>query len=134
LSGRDQTGRFAAGFCADRGRGFAATASQTVHAPEFRATVIELANAPVTIRSATGRARTISIFEAMVLRLATGQTSRRTSPIVFIRLVLECAPLQQDAVDNPVPPRPAGSESRVRLERLLVAILGDRSLDLPFVG
>jgi hypothetical protein len=38
-----------------------------------------------------GRRRTVSLFEASVLRIASGQTTRRTSATDFVRLVLECA-------------------------------------------
>ncbi|MBB6503779.1 hypothetical protein F4693_000734 [Sphingomonas endophytica] len=105
MSGRGAAGRFAPGFSSDRGRG-RQPASASVSMPERVADLImEIANMPVKIREpGRQRRRTVSLFEMMVLRLATGQTSRRRSVLPFIKLVISAASTQ------PLPARPVPAE------------------------
>lgn len=100
MTGRDAGGRFAPGYAPDRGRG-PAPASPAPTA-DLRAAVLAVANTAVTM-SIDGQRRTVSLFEASLWRLASGQTTRRTSPTAFIRLVLECAPAEAPAEEEPAP-------------------------------
>lgn len=92
MSDRDAAGRFAPGFSSDRGRG-RQRAPVPVSMPEcVAASIMQIANLPVKIREAGHqRRRTVSLFEMMILRLATGQTSRRRSVLPFIKLVISAA-------------------------------------------
>ncbi len=63
---------------------------------QFASSIMEIANLPVKIREpGYQRRRTVSLFEMMVLRLATGQTSRRRSVVPFIRLVINAARINE---------------------------------------
>ena len=57
----------------------------------FNDTVMAIANAPVRVSRTGERLRTLPLFEVLVRRLATGQTSRRVSALTFIRLAIQCA-------------------------------------------
>lgn len=100
MNGRDAAGRFAPGFSPDRGRGRAAAESPVPWDVALRASVLMVANAPTVVRNVNGRRRTVPLFEALLLRLAAGQTSRRSSPTAFLRLAIECA------AAAPVPEQP----------------------------
>lgn len=106
MSGRDAVGRLAPGFSSDRGRGRQHT-SAPVSVPErVAASIMQIANLPVKIREpGRQRRRTVSLFEMMVLRLATGQTSRRRSVLPFIKLVINAASTQSLPA-RPVPAEP----------------------------
>ncbi|WP_156025990.1 hypothetical protein [Sphingomonas phyllosphaerae] len=68
--------------------------------------IMQIANLPVKIREpGRQRRRTVSLFEMMVLRLATGQTSRRRSVLPFIKLVISAARTRA-APAHPVPTEP----------------------------
>lgn len=106
MSGRDATGRFAPGFSPDRGRGRPAATPPVALNAALRNSVLMVAKAPTVVRSADGRRRTVPLFEALLLRLGTGQTSRRSSPSAFLRLVIECAAKgaeQEQQQQQPVP-------------------------------
>jgi hypothetical protein len=103
LTGRDAAGRFANGFSPDRGRGREAAPHPIAMAADLRTAVLEVANSPRMIRTFAGRRRTVSLFEASVLRIASGQTSRRTSVTDFVRLVLECAAYVEPEVEQAPP-------------------------------
>lgn len=66
-------------------------AGRVPHSDDFSDLVLALANTPVRISRPGERRRTLSLFEVMLRRLATGQASRRISPMPFIQLALECA-------------------------------------------
>ena len=91
MSGRDASGRFAPGFSPDRGCGRPVATPPVAFDEALRRSVLSVANAPTVVRSAAGHRRTVSLFEALLLRLGTGRTSRRSSPAAFLRLVIECA-------------------------------------------
>ena len=101
MSGRDAAGRFAPGFSPDRGRGREAAGQSIAGHAALRSSVLTVANAPTAVRNANGRRHSVPLFEALLLRLATGQSSRRSSPTAFLRLVIECASAQ------PSPEQPA---------------------------
>ncbi len=72
---------------------------------------MEIANLPVKIREpGRQRRRTVSLFEMMVLRLATGQTSRRRSVLPFVRLVISAATIVQ--VHHQLAPAPTPAPTR----------------------
>jgi hypothetical protein len=122
LSGRDAAGRFARGYSPDRGRGFAAATSSDAFSPCLRTTVLKLANSAATVRDSEGRSRTVSLFEAITLRLATGQTSRRTSPVDFLQLVLNCAARPSVGPEKvPAEIKPALVEAKRRLDDLMLS-------------
>ncbi|UUL84083.1 hypothetical protein [Sphingomonas qomolangmaensis] len=80
-----------------------------------------VANAPTAVRTSNGRRRTVPLFEALLLRLATGQTSRRTSPTAFLRLVIECAAVEPEP-DQPAPtPNPALICARQQLDAAIMS-------------
>jgi len=58
----------------------------------------------VVVRKPGGRARTMPLCEALLLRLAQGQTSRRTSVTPFLHLIRECLGGPLDTVDHDEPP------------------------------
>lgn len=66
-------------------------ADRVLHSDDFSDLVLALANTPVRVSRPGERRRTLSLFEVMVRRLATGQASRRISPMLFIQMALECA-------------------------------------------
>lgn len=105
MSGRDAAGRFAPGFSSDRGRGRQRSSAPVRTPGRVAASILQIANLPVKIREpGRQRRRTVSLFEMMVLRLATGQTSRRRSVLPFIKLVISAANTRA------VPARPLPAE------------------------
>lgn len=92
MSGRDAAGRFAPGFSLDRGRGRAAATTGIEPLSFIRSSIMDAANMPVRMRETGDRRwRTVPLFELMVRRLASGQTSRRRSVVPFIKLVVAAA-------------------------------------------
>jgi hypothetical protein len=75
-----------------------------------------IANTPVTVSRPGERRCTLSLFEVLVRRLAAGQTSRRISPVPFIRLVIACA--GQDALPAPEPAPPLPVDGNLLAARL----------------
>ena len=70
---------------------------------------MDAANTPVRMREGVSRRwRTVSLFELMVRRLASGQTSRRRSVVPFIRLVVAAAaePVVLDPFNTAESPAP----------------------------
>lgn len=105
MSGRDAGGGVAPGFSSDRERGRQRTSAPVSMPERVAASIMQIANLPVKIREpGRQRRRTVSLFEMMVLRLATGQTSRRRSVLPFIKLVISAASTQ------PLPARPVPAE------------------------
>lgn len=107
MSGRDAAGRFASGFSPDRGRGRVAAPQGADMTAFVRRSIMDAANMPVRMRESAGRRwRTVSLFELMVRRLASGQTSRRRSVVPFIKLVMEAAMVAPptEPVSYPEPP------------------------------
>lgn len=112
MTGRDVAGRFAAGFSPDRGRGHQPASPPTSMSTRLASSIMEIANLPVKIREpGRQRRRTVSLFEMMVLRLATGQTSRRRSVLPFVRLVISAATIVQ--VHHQLAPAPAPTRRAV---------------------
>lgn len=71
-------------------------ADRVPYSDDFCDLVIALANTPVRVSRPGERRRTLSLFEVMVRRLATGQASRRISPMPFIQLAIACAGRRAD--------------------------------------
>lgn len=105
----------------------------------FNDTVMAIANAPVRVSRAGERLRTLPLFEVLVRRLATGQTSRRVSALPFIRLAIQCAESRATTLGEPSvthdgsgaaphPGNPFGhvlrSDSDADIERLIATVLG----------
>lgn len=86
---RDKSGRFARNQVPRQGHESAAGGVLTQH--DTRRIIRNVANLPVILRDGRGRPRIVTMFEAAVWRIATGQVSRRTSPVRFVRLALESA-------------------------------------------
>jgi hypothetical protein len=57
---------------------------------DLRRLVMEVANLPVSIPRGRGR-RIVTLFEALIRRLASGRIKRRAAVMNFIRLVLDSA-------------------------------------------
>ena len=117
MIGRDAAGRFAPGYSPDRGRGPTPSAPAVPIGREFRHLVLDVAKTPVVVRKPGRRARTIPLCEALLLRLAQGQTSRRTSVTPFLHLVRDClgGSLRTVAHDEPpVRPSTAGLATATR--------------------
>ena len=90
----------------------------------IHSSIMDAANMPVRMReSADQRWRTISLFELMVRRLASGQTSRRRSVMPFIRLVVTAAtgPAPPELIGGAAPP---GLELLAAKEELDAAMAG----------
>lgn len=105
----------------------------------FNDTVMAIANAPVRVNRTGERLRTLPLFEVLVSRLATGQTSRRVSALPFIRLAIQCAESRaatpgeasvthDGSVAAPHPSDPFGqvlrSDSDADIEQLIATVLG----------
>lgn len=103
MEGRDRGGRFAPGFSPDRGRGRLPARPQLILDEEMRRIVMECANLPVSIPRGRGR-RVVTLYEALVRRLAAGGVYGRSSVIRFIRLVQEAAGLTPEPVLTRPPP------------------------------
>lgn len=89
--GRDSAGRFTPGFNPDRGRGPVPASRKSRPSPDLANAVLYIASTSVAVRGKNGRRKTMSLFEALVRRIASGQSSRRTSVADFIYLTIECA-------------------------------------------
>jgi hypothetical protein len=122
LIGRDAGGRFAPGYSPDRGRGPIPSAPAVPIGRELRRLVLNVANTPVVVRKLGCRARTIPLCEALLLRLAQGQTSRRTSVTPFLHLVRECLGGPLDTVDHDEPPAGPSTAGLVTAARELVEV------------
>lgn len=90
MIGRDVRGRFAPGYSADRGRGKPPGRWDGMLNTDLRRLVMEVANLPVSIPRGRGR-RIVTLFEALIRRLASGRIKRRAAVMNFIRLVLDSA-------------------------------------------
>ncbi|MGN7160987.1 hypothetical protein [Sphingomonas sp. SAFR-052] len=105
----------------------------------FNNTVMAIANAPIRVSRTGERLRTLPLFEVLVRRLATGQTSRRVSALPFIRLAIQCAESRaatpgeasvthDGSVAAPHPGDPFGqvlrSDSDADIEQLIATVLG----------
>lgn len=109
MRGRDAAGHFTSGLSPDRGHGRVVATSGTEMLADIRSSIMDAANIPVRMRDNAGRRwRTVSLFELMVRRLASGQTSRRRSVVPFIRLVVRAAtePVPPEMLTNAEPPDP----------------------------
>jgi hypothetical protein len=88
--GRDRKGRFTAGYSPDRGRGPRRGFRLRPSDSDLRRVVLEVANTIVSVPRGKGRER-VTLFEALILRLASGPVRRRAAVMDFIRLVFESA-------------------------------------------
>jgi len=110
--GRDVRGRFTSGLSPDRGRGRPAAATDQLLDPELRRIVLATANLPVSIPCGRSR-RVVTLYEALIRKLATGHVYRRASLMDFIQLVQASAAtrLVSESIDAHTP-----SAIMVRLE------------------
>jgi len=132
LIGRDAAGRFAPGYSPDRGRGPTPSAPAVPIGRKFRHLVLDVANTPVVVRKPGRRARTIPLCEALLLRLAQGQTSRRTSVTPFLHLVRDClggSPGTADRDEPSVGPSTAGLVTAARELAEVTASGTDKQVD-----
>ena len=110
--GRDASGRFASGPCPDRGRGRPPAPPGFLLDEDLHRVVMATANLPVSIPRGHGR-RVVTLYEALIRRLATGKVRGRAGIMDFIRLV------QAAAASEPTTDRSTSPETTSRLEQHL---------------